>query len=98
MSDIRPSYRRVLKLLNRGYVLYQINTERYPDDAFLDWGPVTDVGPTGGPHPDKVPVSRPMFAALKDAGLVAATRRERIGDQEDATWTLTDAGRLAVAS
>lgn len=91
-TTLRPSYLRVLKLLSRGYILHQIDDRDY---ASLDWGPISHASPAGGPNPDNVHVSRPMFDLFRGRRYVRVLRREAVGSGWGTTWGITDAGRAA---
>lgn len=84
---VRPSYKRILRCLRRGYCLVQW-TDVW---AMLDWW---DRSPPGLPCPDKTEVSSPCFAYLREHGLIAMARTN---DEGDVWWDLTDAGREAAS-
>ena len=94
MTALRPSYRRVLALLARGYELEQTDAVRWPDSSYLDWGPATVVDSRGGPRPDTVRVSRPLFALFRERGWIG--RVVRGGADGEAVWVITNAGREAL--
>ena len=81
---MRSSYRRVLSLLDRGFILVSWDGGQ---TAMLDWGE-SDAAIKA--HPDHVEVSRPMFAWFKSEGYV-----DRIPLSNN-DYIITDAGRFAL--
>lgn len=80
--EVKSSYRRVLGLLDRGFILVSWDGGR---TAMLDWGE-SDVAIKA--HPDHTEVTRPMFAEFLREGWV---------DQwPDSAYRITDAGRFAL--
>lgn len=89
---MKPSWRRVLRLLARGMCLYEIAAPR--DRAMLDWDTDESFGLRA--HPDNTYVSAACFAYLRQQAFIRPAEAIPIGEVVDRKWRITEAGRAAL--